>query len=153
MFVVLFFLISTVLDLHLMMFTDFRGTGWEGGRLGAGGREREREREREGEREIGRENESNIDVKEKHQLVGSRIHPDPGIEPTIYVCAVTRNRTLSLWYTRRCSSQLRHLAKAFLLFFSYLALYLRHSESKERTWRSDPHSILRSLAIRRAHRL
>ena len=69
------------------MFTDFRGTGWEGGRPGGWKRKRERERERERERM----NESNIDVREKHWSVASPIHPDPGIEPTTQLCALTRN--------------------------------------------------------------
>ena len=46
--------------------------------------------ERKGERERKR----NIDAREKHRLVALLYMPRPGIEPTTWVCALTRNLTL-----------------------------------------------------------
>ena len=129
------------------MFTEFRGTGWEGGRPGGWKRKRERERERERER-INQilMLERNIGRLPPLFTLTQGLNPQPsyvpwpGIEPSAVGVQDDALANRATW------------PSLFCYFFSYLALYLRHSENKERTWRSDPHSILRSLAIRRAHR-
>ena len=83
----------------------------------------------------GRERERrNIDVREKHLLVASHIHPDwgwnlqfmyvpwPGIEPTAF------------WCTRWCSNHLSHLARTHHACFTSLGYFQRGNFRKDNLW-------------------
>lgn len=68
------------------------------------------------EREGGGEGERNINVRVKHGLVASQMHPD-GIEPANWACALTWNQTHHLWCMDDSPTNQATLARAELIAF------------------------------------
>ena len=66
--------------------------------------------------ERGRERERNIDVKEKHQLIASHMCPDWGLNLQPRYVPWPRNKPMTFWYMKRCSSQLSHPARTSLAY-------------------------------------
>ena len=95
------------------------------------------QRERKGERE------GNINVREKHWLVASRMYPDGGLNLQPRYVPWPGIELVTFWYTGWWSNQLSHPARAGRYYF-YTHLTNDEAVAQREKWLSQSHTVVRS---------